>query len=271
MKTDKNRLIIGAAACAFALSGVTMTAIALEPAVAAEPAAEAQQDGKALEIIDAYIEKLGGEDAIKSIASTKILATFEVPMAGLTGTMTMMSKVPGHVSMVMDMPGFGKTESGFDGTVGWSSDPMSGPRLMTEDEVDALKKQADPAAAMKYRDLYPTIEYAGETNFEGRKAHKLRLVDEKGKEQFEFFDVASSLMVGQEGAQDTPMGEINILTVLSDYKEFDGMQMPTKMVQRMGPQEMILTITSVEMNTVDDSAFVLPDAIKALVEASEDG
>jgi hypothetical protein len=268
-----NKRIITAAACLFAFSGVASAATTLaEPATqTAAEAAPVAHDAKALEIIDTYIEKIGGEEMIKSIVSTKMTGTLEVPMAGLSGSMTMMSKVPGMVSMVMDIPGFGKSESGFDGTVGWSSDPMGGPRLMTDEETKALKEQADPTIAMKYRERYPTIEYAGESNFEGKKAHKIRLVDADGEEQYEFFDIASSFMVGQEGVQSTPMGDINMITVMSDYKEFGGMQMPTKITQKIGPQEVIITIKTAEMNTVEDGAFELPAAIQALVKAQDDG
>lgn len=271
----KRNMLIGTVACVLSLAGAASVAQELKVTLSfdEQPAVEAAvaHDAKALEIIDTYIEKIGGEEMIKSIVSTKMTGTLEVPMAGLAGSMTMMSKVPGMVSMVMDIPGFGKSESGFDGTVGWSSDPMGGPRIMTDEETKALKEQADPTIAMKYRERYPTIEYAGESNFEGKKAHKIRLVDADGEEQYEFFDIASSFMVGQEGVQSTPMGDINMITVMSDYKEFGGMQMPTKITQKIGPQEVIITIKTAEMNTVEDGAFELPAAIKALVEAQDDG
>ncbi len=271
LSNTKRRLVLGAAACLVGLAGVASPALAIETGVGAAVTDDTKHDEKALGIIDAYIETLGGEEMIKSIESTKIVGTMEIPMAGMTGQMTMMSKVPGMVSMTMDLPGFGMTRSGFDGTVGWSSDPMTGPRLMTEEEVDTLKAQADPTIAMKYRDLYETIEYSGEVNFEGRKAHKITLIDEDGDQQIEFFDITSGLMVGQVSNQETPMGAIEVTTVMSEYKEFGGMQMPTKMVTSLGPQKMIMTITSAEINTVEDDAFELPSEIKALVEAEKDG
>lgn len=269
-RNTTRRLMLGAAACVFTLAGAAV-AQDINLTIAIETADDTKHDAKALEVLDAYLEKIGGEEMIKSIESTKIVGTMEIPMAGMTGQMTMMSKVPGMVSMTMNLPGFGMTRSGFDGTVGWSSDPMSGPRLMTDEEVETLRSQADPSVAMKYRDLYETIEYSGEVNFEGRKAHKITLIDEDGDKQIEFFDVTTGLMAGQVSTQETPMGAIEVTTVMTEYKDFGGMQMPTKMVTTLGPQKMIMTITSAEMNTVEDDAFELPPEIKALVEAQKDG
>ncbi|MEM9372266.1 MAG: hypothetical protein AAGA55_01355 [Planctomycetota bacterium] len=267
----KRGLIIGAAACVFTLAGAAHGGALTESASAAAFADDHKHDAKALEILDGYLEKLGGVEVIDAIESTRLTGTMEIPMAGLTGNMVMMSKRPGMVSMTITIPGFGETRSGYDGNVGWSSDPMSGPRLMTEDEVESLKEQADPRIAMQYRDLYKTIEYAGQTGFEGSEAHKIRLVDADGDEQIEYFDPGSGLMVGQVSTQATPMGEIEVTTVMSDYKEFGGMSMPTKIVTKLGPQEIIMNITTAEINNVEADVFELPAEIKALVDAKEDG
>lgn len=270
---DRKAFLGGAAAALLMMTG---SAIAAENngngwINHAHASLQADQDEKALEIMDAYVEKIGGKELISSIDSTKVSGTISVPMAGLSGSMDMQNKQPGMMLMVVDIAGFGKQETGFDGEVGWSSDPMSGPRLMTEEEISGLNEQADPAAALKFREQYPTIEYGGETNFEGAKAHKIKLVDENGDETYQYYNVSSGMMVGQESTQASPMGELNVMTLMSEYKEFGGMKMPTKIVQKMGPQQVIIEIKTVEMNNVDESVFELPAAIKAMVEASKDG
>ncbi|MFK7883166.1 MAG: hypothetical protein AB8F26_03150 [Phycisphaerales bacterium] len=271
---DRKIWLSGAVAAFTVFSGGVIaneTATTSLVSIAGQPATETKHDEKAIEILDSYVEKIGGEKLIGSIESTKVTGTISVPMAGLSGTMTMQNKLPGMMSMVIEIAGFGKQESGYDGQVGWSSDPMSGPRLMTDEEIAGIADQTDPTAALKYRELYPMIEYAGETNFEGSKAHKIKMVDETGKVQYQFYNISTGLMVGQESTEASPMGELNVIAVMSEYKEFGGMKMPTKIVQKMGPQQVIMEIKTAEMNNVDDSAFELPAAIQALVEASKDG
>lgn len=266
---DRTRTLGG-----FALSIVLLTcgaapatALALEPET--KQAEAAQQDIGALKIMDAFVEKIGGRALIESIRSTKVSATMSIPMAGMTGTMTIMNKQPGMLSMVVELPGFGTQKSGFDGTHGWSTDDLNGPRLMTEEELKSLKEQADPASSIKYREQYPTIEYAGDATFEGAETDKIRLVDTDGNESFQYYAKSDGMLVGSSGVEPTPMGDINVTSVMSDYKEFGGMKVATKMVQKIGPQQIIVTIGSIEVNGVDDSAFVMPEEVKALVEASK--
>ncbi len=268
---DRKKLLAGLALGLASITAVAGAATNLSAVVAAEPEAKAEtkQDAKALEIMDAFVAKIGGKELIESIESTKVSATMSVPMAGMNAKMTIMNKAPGKMMMVMEMPGFGKQETGYDGTHGWSSDPLQGPRLMSEEEVDAIEEQADPAAQVKFREQYPTIAYKGETTFEGKKAHHIHLIDEDGDESNQYYSVESGMLVGSKGIQPSQMGDLEITTVLSDYKEFGGMQMATKMVQKFGPQEVIITIDSVEVNSVDDSVFAPPAAIKALIDAKK--
>ena len=274
---DRKKLLAGLALGLASITAVAGAATTLTTAVAAEPEAanetkpEAKQDAKALEIMDAFVEKIGGKKLIESIESTKVTATMSVPMAGMNAKMTIMNKAPGKMMMVMEMPGFGKQETGYDGTHGWSSDPLQGPRLMSDEEADAIKDQADPAAQVKFREQYPTIAYKGETTFEGKNAHHIHLIDKDGDESNQYYSIDSGMLLGTTGVQPSQMGDLEITTVLSEYKEFGGMQMATKMVQKFGPQEVIITIDSVEVNSVDDSVFTPPAAIKALIEAQKEG
>lgn len=251
-------------------TGLNLTVSFVAQPEATEPAADKKHDEKALKVIDTYIEKIGGKEMLLGIQSMHTVGTMSIPMAGMTGQMQIFVSEPGKISIIMELPGFGRSESGYDGEYGWSSDPMSGPRLMTEEEVSDLKNQADPSAIVNYRENYTTIEHQGEVEFDGKKAAKIRLVREGGRESFEYYSTDTGLMVGTEGLQASPMGEIKITSVLSDYKEFGGMKMPTKTTTSMGPQQMIMTISKVELNKVEDSAFKRPAAVEALVEASKE-
>lgn len=241
----------------------------------AEPeAAEAdakKHDEKALTVIDAYIEKIGGKDLIMSIKSIETSATMDIPMAGMKGKMKIYAAQPGRMSTTMELPGFGTIESGYDGEFGWNSDPMSGPSLMDEEQIKAMSDQVDPNSAAKYRERYPTIEHQGEADFKGQKVHKIRLVSPEGRESIEYYSIDTGLMVGQESTQPSQMGEIKVVSTMSDYKEFGGMKMPTRIVQSLGAQEMIMTIESVTLNNVDPSVFKRPAAVEALIEAKKEG
>jgi hypothetical protein len=229
-----------------------------------------KHDEKALKVIDTYIEKIGGKDLIMSIKSMETTATMEIPMAGMKGKMKIYAAQPGRMATIMELPGFGTIESGYDGEYGWNSDPMSGPSLMDEEQVKAMSDQIDPNSAAKYRERYPTIEHHGEVDFKGQKVHKIRLVSPEGRESIEYYSVDTGLMVGQESTQPSQMGEIKVVATMSEYKEFGGMKMPTRVAQSLGAQEMIMTIESVKLNNVDPSVFKRPAAVEALIEAKKE-
>lgn len=230
-----------------------------------------KHDEKALKVIDTYVEKIGGKDLILSIKSIETNATLDIPMMGVKGTMQIFAAQPGKMATIMDLPGIGKMESGYDGEYGWESNPMAGPSLMEDEQVSALADQIDPNSAAKHRELYQTIEHQGEVDFKGQKVHKIRLVRPDGRESIEYYAIESGLMVGQESTQPSQMGEMKIVSVMSEYKEFDGMKMPTRMVQLLGPQEMVMTIQSVKLNNVDPAVFKRPAAVEALVKAKKEG
>lgn len=270
---DRKRFVGGLTLGVIVLAGSAGLAWAEPETKAPDKSAEkaGQFDPKAVEIIENFITKVGGRDLISSIESVHMTGTMSIPSAGITGTMEIKNKTPGKMVMVMDLPGFGKTETGYDGTVGWSSDPLNGPRLLTDEEVASMDDQTDPAASLKYKENNSVIALVGETDFKGQKTNKIRLVGTDGRESFEYYSVESGLLVGSEGVAPSPMGEINVVSTLENYKEFGGMKMPTKMVQSIGPQQIITTVTSVKVNEVDDSAFAQPEAVKALVAAKQGG
>ena len=53
---------------------------------------------------------------------------------------------------------------------------------------------------------------------------------------------------------------------MSDYKDFGGVKMPTKRVQKLPMGDVEMDITAVEFDKVDPSIYALPDAVKALVK-----
>jgi hypothetical protein len=76
-------------------------------------------------------------------------------------------------------------------------------------------------------------------------------------------------MWGNERTQASPMGEVPTTTVLSDYKDFDGLLAATKTVQRIMGVEQVITIAEVTNMELTDDVFALPEEIKALMEPAK--
>ena len=104
------------------------------------------------------------------------------------------------------------------------------------------------------------------TTFEGRPCYKVSLVRKDGGEETEYYDTETRLRVGTVQTRETPMGAITATQVLSDYKKFGALLLPTTMKQTAMGVEQLLKVTSVEFDNVPPSIFDLPAQIKALIK-----
>jgi hypothetical protein len=65
----------------------------------------------------------------------------------------------------------------------------------------------------------------------------------------------------------TPMGELPVTIVTSDYKDFDGVKVAARTVTKVMGQQQVMTIEKVEWNDAEADDFALPAEIKALRDA----
>jgi hypothetical protein len=238
-------------------------------ALAAAPPARAQ-DAATLpsgrEVVDRYVEAIGGKAAVTKHKTTRVEGTFSVPAQGLNGTLEVLSAAPDRFLLRVTLPGVGQIANGFDGTVGWLVDPMMGPMLLQGAALAEMKADADYYGALHDDGTYRSLETVERTVFEGTPVYKVRVERRSGGEDFEFYDIASGLLAGSTGKRTLPMGTFDVTTVLSDYKDFGGLRLATRSRQRMMGIEQVMTIGSVEFDTVDATTFALPPSIKALVK-----
>jgi hypothetical protein len=64
---------------------------------------------------------------------------------------------------------------------------------------------------------------------------------------------------------ESPMGKMPSTTIMSDYKEFDGVKIATRTDVEAMNMKQVLVVDSVDYKLVDPSIFNLPPEIKALV------
>jgi hypothetical protein len=256
-------LITGLLAC----TGWTATAYA-QAAAAPAPRAEAKPADlpSARAIFDRHIEAIGGRKAIASHSSSRVTGSMAVPAAGMNGTIEVIAAKPNKALVKITIPGVGEMIEGFDGTTGWTINPMTGPALSQGKMLDEKKFDSDFFGELKDESRYQSTRTLEKTMFDGRECYKVSLVRKGGGEDIEFYDVKTGLKAGQMGQRETPMGTVPVTQTFSDYQKFGDMLQPTTLkIASMG-MEQVLTVTSVEYDKVDPAAFELPAQIKALVK-----
>ncbi|MCC6245576.1 MAG: hypothetical protein IT353_22285, partial [Gemmatimonadaceae bacterium] len=135
-----------------AVVGVSLTALSSVSATAqARPAASA--------LVAKYVAAIGGEAEVKKITSIKQIGTMDVPAAGLSAPMEVNMAAPNKMSSKTTIPGMGEILSGYNGTLAWDVNPMSGTRLLSGKELTVAAENADFYGSLLYvADRFSSME-----------------------------------------------------------------------------------------------------------------
>ena len=245
-----------------------MTVIVLAGASAAfcqEASASDLPEGR--EVVDRYVEVIGGREAIEKCPTRISTGLFKLPGQGVEGTMKTTSEFPDRFTMSVDLGAMGVMRSGYDGETGWMIMPMQGPILLEGKMLEQLKEQSRMDNALKLGDRVQSLTTEDLVKFADNDCYKVR-VQYNGWHMYEYYNVETGLMAGFEGEQESPMGPINILATVLKYREFDGFLIPAEMSQSMMGMEQVLEITNVECAEGSGDAFTLPVEVEALKKAS---
>jgi hypothetical protein len=218
-------------------------------------------------IIDRYVQAIGGRDAVLRRNSIRSVGTFEMPAAGMKGNLTVVQATPNRMAMTIDLPGMGQMITGYDGTVGWSVNPMQGPRILEGKELEQLSENAGPAAMLRPADRIRSAETVELTTMNGQPCYKVKIVSPSGRETFDCYSTETGLLVAMTATQESPMGSVPVTTLFDDWKDFGGLKSATKVRLQMLGQEQVLTIDRVEFDSpADAKALEIPEQVKPLVK-----
>ena len=229
-------------------------------------AGSAQELPPAQQLLDAYLAAIGGRAAVLEATASHTTGQFSMPAMGITGTLEVYSADPGMTVTSVDIPGLGVIRRGYDGTVGWSLNPMEGPRVLEGGELTEIRDEVAPASSVRGPEVVASMETVEKTTMNGQDCYRVKVLWKSGRESYDCYSVETGLVVGVEQKSESPMGTLDVVTHMSDYKQFGAVKLPTRISQQMMGQEQVITVTNVDFGPVDKSVFELPAEIKALVK-----
>jgi len=204
------------------------------------------------QVYDKFATAVGGRDAWKSVTGRSDKGTADITFAGISGSYERHSALPNKMRMIIDL-GVVKIDQGFDGEKGWVDQGQGMQPMPAEQAKDLAEPSADGASFLD-PSRYAKATVVGKETFEGAEAWKLSLVSKSGREVTEYFDVTSGLRLGT--VTTTPMGQQTAL--YKDYKEFEKKLVATKIIQRSGQGDVVLTSQIVTFGTPDAAYFKQP-------------
>ncbi len=257
----------------FLFSAIALLALVVDPAVslARQVTAEEKktQDDlpEASKVIDDYLEATGGETAHQKIDSIVAKGTIGIPEAGIEGEVVM-TQTDEKGLMVINLAGIGENRVGYDGETAWQIAEMTGPEIIEGEQKDQMIAQMKISPFMVMDQLYDTVKTTGKEEFNGEQCYVVEASKAGQNPVLQYFSVESRLLTGMRLTAINQMGEMEIVSKISDYRDVSGVKMPFETIAEL-PQGMTMktSLKSIEANTdIDDSVFDLPEEIKKLRE-----
>jgi hypothetical protein len=169
-------------------------------------------------VVARHVAAIRGHEALERVRSVQMRGTsFSLINTVRTGEIDLAWDAERGFSW-SDVSGL---EYGHDASTGWIIQPRSAPSVLIGESLDALREAGDFARLFDPGGFYTSMETVEARVFEGRECYALRGRTPEGHERTLYFDVESGLCAGHQG-EGIP------LWTLDDYREFDGVLLPTR-------------------------------------------
>ena len=220
------------------------------------------------EVIAAHFEAIGGADKLKAVESAEFKGRMSMG-PGAEVPFTMVFARPEKMRLEFTMQGMTGVQA-YDGETAWSIMPFMGktdPEVMADDQAKNIKEQADfDGPLMNWKEKGHQVELVGLEETEGTEAYKLKVLMANGDERYHFLDSEYFVIIKQEGTTMMQGNEVEFETIMSDYKEIDGLMFPHSIESRPkgAPSGQVITIDSIALGVeVSDDQFAMPEVSEA--------
>lgn len=202
-------------------------------------------DITAEQVIENYLEALGGRDLIENLKSSKIKSSATIQ--GMPVEMIEWRMAPMNFKMELSVMGNVMNKQTFNGD-----------RLVIEAQGQTIEGgEVEIAQAKGQAKLFPEVDYinnddyqlklVGTEGIKNKKAYEIEVT--KGDESFSvYFDTTSGLKVRESRVMDTPQGKINLKVDFGKYEEVSGILVPHYKTLPLGTMDVDLNVEEVQIN-----------------------
>jgi len=211
-------------------------------------------------ILDKYIEASGGRVAWQKLNSRESKGVVDVPAMNASGSVEVYEKAPSKVLVTITISG-ATFSQGYDGKVGWSSDPQNGLREQTGDELAETQRDADFYLPLDMRTMYSKFNVTGTEDVNGHRAYAVEATPPEGGDPDKlYFATDTGLLVRTISQRHTPDGVFAIQEDFSDYRQVDGITVPFQ-TRTSGQLDFTIRLEEMHHNVaIDNAKFEKPAA-----------
>jgi len=213
------------------------------------------------QILDRYVQAIGGKDAIEKVTSRTMKGTLENSDDGSTSPAEVFAKAPDKYLSVVNLGEAGQMMECWTGSAGWGKDPDSGVHEMSKSDSVFAKRDYDFYRETRLKELFPKMAYTGKMKVDDRDAYIVEATAADGSTEKLYFDAESGLLVRRDFERVTIDDGIVLWEVdYDDYKDVDGLKLPTTVRRKTPDFALTYRFTEIKQNVpIDDAKFSKPE------------
>jgi outer membrane lipoprotein-sorting protein len=218
------------------------------------------------QIIDKYLQAVGGAEAVQKITSRAEKGT--INFGGRQFPVDVLAKAPNKRISIVHMQN-GDNITAYDGHAGWLGNPgPRPPRDMNAQEIDAISLDAAFYLPVEIKTMFiqlfvrPTTDKVG-----GHEVYQV-IGNKPGKPPLRFFfDKESGLLLRTVRYTETPLGRNPTQVDYADYRSEGGVKIPFQWTVARPLGRFTIQVSDVQQNVaIDDAKFQKPAPAPAPAE-----
>jgi len=176
------------------------------------------------QVLDRYLEALGGKAAIDRLESRVMKGSWITPN-GMTLGYEVYQSGSDKLYTVLNTPKEGTFEKGFDGNVGWEKS-AGGIRTLEDSELFFLRRYPNFFKDIKLKEQFTRLTFAGKDMIDDKEVYVLRGTTSDNKRERLYFDVQTGLLLRRSTSVTNSIGVIPEQVDFEDYRDTGGLKLP---------------------------------------------
>lgn len=207
-------------------------------------------------IIDKYIAARGGRPALAEIKD--ITKVYSGNVMGQSLELSIYQKAPNLYVQEMKAGSFTQKII-YNGKAGSKTD-NTGTQAIAGADLEALKLDVQIFPLKDYQSLGYSLKLRGVSQTDEGDIYQVEITDPLGKKSLNYFSAQTGLLIKTEKSIQAPDGQTYIQTSsILAYQEVNGIKLPSRIIQTVGPQRIELTASELRVNSdLKKSLFKIP-------------
>jgi len=208
------------------------------------------------QILDKYLEAVGGAEELKKVKTRKEQGTMEV--SGHQFPIEVYCEAPDKRVSIAQMQN-GRSVTAFNGEVGWLTVP-NGVHRMSAPEREAARLDAEMYFPVRVKEMYKEFQVLPRESLQGH-ATLVVTASAPGRPPLRlYFDQGNGLLSRLVRYTVTPLGKLPTQIDYADYRETDGVKIPYQWTLTRPSASFSIRVDQVQQNVaIDEALFAAPN------------